>query len=451
MAHRRACGGRIAPWLKPVAVSRPVSVTVTSDSGGLRARIHRGANEVGGSCIELESRGRRIVLDLGRPISAPPEQVVPRPPVPGLEEPDSSLLGLVITHPHLDHYGLSIGIHESVPVFMGEGAVRLLAEASFFTRAPVPPSPTMFLRHRETFTIGPFTITPFLNDHSAFDAYSVLVEADERRLFYTGDFRGHGRKCQIFEELLRAPPASVDVLLMEGTNVREGSDQNQRTSSPTESDVELEIAGLALRTSGIILSIYSPQNIDRLVTMFRAARRAGRELILDLYAATMAAATGLSTIPQMSWDGVRVYVPNAQRRRVIAEQAFDRTNAIRAKRIYAEELRVRASELIVSFRGSMASELETANCLQGGHAVWSMWSGYLKNATGEKLQAFLRERGIPLSIHHSSGHASVPDMQRLVDAFAPQRVVPIHSFAGDRYAELFPRVDRRQDGEWWDV
>jgi ribonuclease J len=53
--------------------------------------------------------------------------------------------------------------------------------------------------------------------------------------------------------------------------------------------------------------------------------------------------------------------------------------------------------------------------------------------------------------HHASGHAYVPDLQRLVAALAPKRVVPIHSFAGDRFAEFFPRVDRRTDGEWWEV
>jgi mRNA degradation ribonuclease J1/J2 len=39
--------------------------------------------------------------------------------VPGLEERDPSLLGVVISHPHLDHYGLSAGMHDSVPVVMG--------------------------------------------------------------------------------------------------------------------------------------------------------------------------------------------------------------------------------------------------------------------------------------------------------------------------------------------
>jgi ribonuclease J len=415
----------------------------------MRAKIHRGANEVGGSCIELESSGQRLVLDLGRPIWAQHDEHVPRPPVSGLEHDDPSMVGVVISHPHLDHYGLSPGIAASAPVFMGEAAHRLLSEASFFTGDAVPPAPKAFLRHRERFVVGPFTITPYLNDHSAFDAYSLLVEADGCRLFYTGDIRGHGRKRGIFEQLLRSPPAKIDVLLMEGTNIREGGDIDAR--GPTESDVEDSIAELAQTTSGIVLAAFSPQNIDRLVTTYRAAIKSGRDLVLDLYGATMTAATELATIPQATWDRVRVYLPRSQRSRVIKHGEFARTDAVRAARIYPDELRTRAGELIVLFRGSMARELAAAECLAGAHLVWSMWPGYLRDESGVALQARLAEHGIPMSIHHSSGHAFVPDLRRLVDALAPARVVPIHSFAGDRFTEMFPCVDRRLDGEWWDV
>ena len=82
--------------------------------------------------------------------------------------------------------------------------------------------------------MGGFRITPFLNDHSAFDAYSLLIEADGRRLFYTGDIRGHGRKAAMFEELLDEPPSDVDALLMEGTHIRR---------DPGHDDADLEREG----------------------------------------------------------------------------------------------------------------------------------------------------------------------------------------------------------------
>ncbi len=413
----------------------------------MKVRIHRGTNEVGGSCIEVEARGERIVLDLGRPLWAGRDEDVPLPAVPGLAAHDPTLRAVVISHPHPDHYGLATEI--AAPIVMGEAGWRILAEASFFTGASAPRQPIAFLRDREPMTIGPFTVTSYLNDHSAFDAYSLLVEADSRRLFYTGDFRAHGRKRGVFERLLREPPR-VDVLLMEGTNIREDADPAAR--GPSEVDVEASVVELARTTRGMVLAAFSAQNIDRLVTMFKAARRSGRELVLDLYAATMAAATGLtSTIPQASWDGVRVFLPRGQKARVIQAEAFERTDAVRASRIYAEELSTRAGELLMLFRGSMARDLDVAGCLDGAALAWSMWPGYLRDESGSALQTWASERGIPLSHHHASGHAFVPDLRRFVDALAPERVVPIHSFVGDRYGELFPRVDRRHDGETWTV
>jgi ribonuclease J len=97
----------------------------------------------------------------------------------------------------------------------------LLEAAAFFSPVSDVVEAAGYLVDRTPFVLGPFTITPFLNDHSAFDAYSLLIEADEQRLFYTGDIRALGRKKSLFDKLLADPPAALDVLLMEGTHVRE--------------------------------------------------------------------------------------------------------------------------------------------------------------------------------------------------------------------------------------
>ncbi|HUN95275.1 MAG TPA: MBL fold metallo-hydrolase RNA specificity domain-containing protein, partial [Bradyrhizobium sp.] len=53
---------------------------------------------------------------------------------------------------------------------------------------------------------------------------------------------------------------------------------------------------------------------------------------------------------------------------------------------------------------------------------------------------------------HTSGHASIVDLKRLAEAMAPDLLVPVHTFSGDRFAELFgTNVSRRMDGEWWEV
>jgi ribonuclease J len=136
---------------------------------------------------------------------------------------------------------------------------------------------------------------------------------------------------------------------------------------------------------------------------------------------------------------------------VIREQAFDRTDAVKAHRIYPEELVARRGELVMLFRDSMRRELEEIGCLGGARCIWSMWPGYLRELSGDRLRGWLDRLGIPMVIQHASGHAFISDLQRFVHALAPRRVVPIHSFAGDRFEAFFARVERRRDGEWWEV
>ena len=416
-------------------------------SKALRVKIHRGAHEVGGTCIEVESSESRIVLDVGRPLDALRDDFVPLPDVNGLRDLAPSLLGLIISHGHQDHWGLIEQVAKNVPVYIGESGHRILKEAAFLSSG-VRFDPAGFLRHRESLALGPFTITPFLNDHSAFDTYSMLIEADGRRLFYSADLQAHGRKAGIFEEFVRKPPTRVDVLLMEGTNLRHQGDPK---SGKTEHEVEKDLIQTFTATPGIVLAMYSAQNIDRLVTMFRACIQAGRHLVLDLYAASIAAATANPNIPKAGFEKLLVYVPLRQRIQVKESGEFERVASIKAVRIFSEELAARAQELVLSFRTSMMSEIEGARCLSDASAVWSMWPGYLELPGQHRLLSFFERHGIPLYTHHASGHAYVSDLHRLATAIAPGRLVPIHTFAADRFGEFFENVELHRDREWWVV
>jgi len=411
----------------------------------MRACIHRGAHEIGGTCIELEHEGARLILDIGLPLDGGHDVESLFPAVSGLREGDPSIVGLIISHGHPDHYGFVADVHASVPRYLGEATQRMLMEATFFTSAGAQIAAAGHLADQVPLKLGSFTVTPYLVDHSAFDAYALLVEAGGRRLFYSGDLRAHGRKASLFERLVAEPPQDVHVLLLEGTNIQTGSAQ----ARPSEREIEEQFVELFRATEGMVLSCYSAQNIDRLMTLFRAARRCSRTLVVDLYAATMARATGRATIPQADWDGVRVFVPLSQRIKVKNSREFERIHWLREHRLFPEELAGCANELVMTFRGSMAAELTRAGCLDGARAVWSLWPGYLEEPSGTKLKGWLDEHDIPLSLLHSSGHASEADLQRFATAIHAQEVVPVHTRQATRYADLFANVRERADGEWW--
>jgi len=415
----------------------------------MRVRIHRGAHQIGGNCIEVEAGGCRIVLDVGKPLDAAWGEVVPLPDVPGLKTGDDpNLVGLLISHGHQDHWGLIDQVSPKVHVYIGEATSSMLREALFFSKAGIVLNPAGFLKHRAPFELGPFRITPFLNDHNGFDAYSMLIETDGKRLFYSGDFQGHGRKSDIFEELLRKPPKNVDVMLMEGTNVREGGAAGLE---PSEEDAETAFVDHFTQAKGMVLVIYSSQSIDRLVTIYRAAKRTGKTLVVDLYTATMAEATMHPTIPRPGFERLAVYVPQRQRIQVKQASEFSRVEKIKPYRLFAEDLARDKSKLVMTFRESMAKELVTAGCLERASAIWSMWPGYLEDSSGTRLREFLDAHQIPLSVIHSSGHAYLKDLKRMAESIRPARLVPIHSFAPQRFGAEFSNVELHADGAWWGV
>lgn len=405
----------------------------------MRVCVHCGAEEIGGNCIEIEAgAGERLLLDLGRPLDARPDGIVPLPPVAGLASGDDpTLLGVVISHPHQDHWGLVPQIAPTVPVYMGEAAARLLREAAFFSRAGADLHPAGFLRDRQPLRLGPFTITPYLMDHSAFDAYALLVEADGQRLFYTGDLRAHGRKGRLFDRLVSEPPRDVDVLLLEGTNIRPSGERP--VSATTERDVERRCIQRFKDTAGLALVANSAQNIDRLVTLYRAALQADRDFVMDLYTATMARATGRSSIPcpGPKWPRVRVFVPHRQRVAVLESREFERVEWIRGCRIYREELAARAGHLVME--ASATRDMGIAGCLDGASLTWSLWSGYLHEERG--IGGWARRRGLPVEVIHASGHAYAADLQRLAAAVGARRTIRIHTLA--------PPTDGVRNGEWW--
>ncbi|MDW9812849.1 MBL fold metallo-hydrolase [Sinorhizobium meliloti] len=414
----------------------------------MRVKIHRGTKEIGGSCIELEAQGERILLDLGLPLDGDPEDSTLHPGIEGLQGA-GDLLALVLSHGHLDHWGLAHLAGPELPVALGAATHRILKAAQLFLPKPYVPHKAIKYSSGNTFILGPFAVTPHLVDHSAYDAHALEVEAGGRRLFYSGDLRAHGRKAALFERLIADPPRNIDALLMEGSTLgRLETDQR----FPTEAEVEDKLLDIFRQADGMALVAASAQNIDRMVSVYRACKRSGRTMVIDLYAAEVLRATGNANIPQSDWSQVAVYVPHYQRVLIKQEQRFDLLEPHKPNRIFPEDLKALAHKAVFLFRPAMLKDLDRVDCLAGAVAVWSQWEGYLRQDKGREIVEAFAARDIRLEHAHTSGHASIGDPKRLADAIAPKVLVPIHTFEPDRFTDHFgPRVTRKEDGHWWEI
>lgn len=183
----------------------------------MKINIIRGRNQIGGNIVEITTEKTIILLDVGLELDDEKNKVLPN--VEGLFD-YKGYDAIFISHYHGDHLGLAYHTHKDIPVYMGEKSAKIIWASDAYKRVPSI-SPRGFLEHRGKIVIGDITVTPYLCDHSAFDSYMLLCEADGERILYTGDFRGNGRKP--YEWLLSELPNKVDKLICEGTTLsREG-------------------------------------------------------------------------------------------------------------------------------------------------------------------------------------------------------------------------------------
>jgi ribonuclease J len=276
-------------------------------------------------------------------------------------------------------------------------------------------------------------------DHSAFDAYAFLIESNGKRLFYSGDFRGHGRKDKVFKWFLHNAPQNVDYLLMEGTTIG-----RKQQSFPTEKDLEETFIDIFNSKQEINLINTSAQNIDRLVTIYRACKRTNKLMVVDVYtAAIMKEMANFATIPfaSPSFPEVKVMYPYFLSKMIADKIGKEFLYQFQPFKITKEEISEKRKDIVFLIRPSMKMDIDRIDKMENGNFIYSMWSGYLEQPKTKTFIEHLKLKGFSFHQVHTSGHADVETLKEMVTAMKPKNLVPIHTFDGDDYKDIFKDVN----------
>lgn len=430
-----------------------------------------GVHEIGGNKILIEDGPDRVLFDFGPSFSDRWEQfyinfLQPRSTSPVKDLLEFELLprleglysrealagsdlpyrapevhGLFVSHAHLDHAGHLDLVDPEIPVYVAPGTRKLLDTIETAGTQKYGEHDWRVVPDGAKVTIGNLEIEPIPVDHSVPAAYGFLVRTRSGTIAYTGDFRMHGpRAGQTRAFVERAAAARPTALLMEGT--RAGPDPRKNF---TEAGVREGVDGLLHRTTQLALVSCYPRDIDRLTTLYRAAREAGREFVVPVKTAHLLTSMGPTLGPDVpvpgKADGLRVYARSKKKtfrwERPFLDDAVD-----------AAYIRSHGSEILLSLDLPHFAELIDVRPPEGSPFIHSMSEPFSEDDVDDQvLRNWLGHFGLGFHQYHASGHCSGRELADVAQRIAPGTLYPVHTEHPEAFQGFGPRCVPPVKGE----
>jgi ribonuclease J len=411
----------------------------------MKITIHRGAHQIGGCISEIESNGYKVFIDFGEQLPGNDSVDTDLPAIEGLTCGDVSKNALFITHYHGDHIGKISETVKDLPIYVGKTALEIYK--CLETRLSYIPDINETDKHKKiierikiikTFEelqqikIGEIIVTPLFIDHSAFDAYMFIIEAEGKRILHTGDFRGHGFRKKGLIPVLKKYAKDIDYIISEGSNILRPDATTQ-----TEQELQKEFEK-SFKNNKYNFVFVSSTNIDRIFALYHAAKRSGRCFVCDDY----------------QTDLLKIVSKNHKKRSIFYNINFEQ-KILSGGRFF--ELKKHGGQPF-SFFGNLKKYLDNHGfCMiirsnlafkpildeymknTSSKIYYSMWKGYIdsKNpAFNDNTAKFFEPYEIEFM--HTSGHADIKTLKSVFDTVNEKcGIIPIHTEAPEKFNEQF--------------
>lgn len=373
--------------------------------------IHRGTHQIGGIAAEISTASTRILIDMGDELSLDPNFVSAPLHIPGVTDANGRCDAVLFTHYHGDHTGQMLRIRPEIPLYAGALAkdIMRLSSAHSWKKDEALCKRIETIRTFSAgvpFLIGDIQITPFSIDHSAADSYLFLIEADGKRVLYTGDFRLHGVRGKTMDKILDRRIGKVDAIITEGTTV-------SRTDGKTVTEWELQArVRNYLQQYKYVFVLCATTNLDRIFALARAVPR-GKYCICDDYQKML-----VETVSK-HWNGISSF--------------YEMPKLLSFKHHPPARFAELGGLMFVRANSKFEAIIRQYDPAQS-ILLYSMWDGY-RTKPGSTIPDFLALTGTWETLH-TSGHASPDDLRHVIEKADPEIVIPMHTDAPQKMQTL---------------
>ena len=362
----------------------------------VKITVYRGSHQIGGCCTAIEFLSTRILIDMGLPL---PEYEHNELEIEGVTKGKINCDGVFLTHYHGDHIGEVSNIMLQIPIYASSctkefiNAYRRRMGRNYSCN--IDKNRIVTILNGETVAVGALKVRAIKADHSAAGAFMYLIEAGNKRILHTGDFRLHGRnRNKLVEDISSLGP--IDLLITEGTTLSRDTKENW-----DEESVTARIRKCTEKYKYCFV-ITSSSNIDRIQSISEAVPR-GKYFLMDGF-----------------------------QKKLLDIAVCNEDYAINKPLVYGNNLREKIEKkgFVMLIRESASNIYEEYITKYPDETcfIYSMWSGYLEYPNMKKLFNMAGKNG---RIIHSSGHVVLNDLNEFINIIQPEKIAVIHTDSDD--------------------
>jgi ribonuclease J len=386
--------------------------------GAVRITPYGGLGEIGMNCMLIETSRSAILVDCGLMFSELDhfgvEFVIPN--FSHLLKKKDKIKAIFATHGHEDHIGaipfaIKAGIR--VPIYASHFTSLMvrerLKEAGLETAVPLnvmmPGGPI---------TVGDMTVTPERVNHSIVDSCALFIDTPIGKIIHTGDFKidpsPHFGDVMEWNAFKKAGDEGVLLLMSDSTNVEREEEGIQ------DEHISIKLEEIFAKAKGLILVSMFSSNVGRMANLFKLAEKMGKRIALTGRSmeqnVRLAMEHGAISFPRshmISIDEIKQYDRNrvlvlstgcqGEPRSALNRIAHDEHNYVS---LTEDDLVILSSSQIPGNEMPI-SKLINELFRRGAHVLYDA-----------------------IEDVHTSGHATKPELKKMIQMVKPKFFVPIH-------------------------
>jgi ribonuclease J len=377
-----------------------------------------GLGEIGMNCMLIETDTSAIMIDCGLMFSDLDhfgvEFIIPN--FANLLQKKDKIKAIFITHGHEDHIGaLGFAIKAGIraPIYASQFTTLMLRERLRESGLLDSISLNVLSAGAPT-SAGDITVTAASVNHSIIDAFALFIDTPAGKIVHTGDFKLDASPYlgDVFawNEFKKIGDEGVLLLLSDSTNVERDHHALQ------DEGIKENLEQLFAKAEGLILVSLFSSNVGRMANVFDLAKKMGKKIALtgrsmeqNVRLAHERGAIKLDSSAMISLDQIDHYDRNKVVVLSTGCQGEPRSALNRIAHAEHSQISVGEGDVIIL----------SSSQIPGNEVAISKLINDLFRQGADVLYDAIEDV-------HTSGHATRPELKRMIEMIKPKFFIPIH-------------------------